>query len=378
MITGAVVHPVAVFPKPAIDPFVPHLYRMLTTAWVLATLTVIITAGSLWKYKVWWVRMFDLPRGQTMLFGVLAIILFVAVGAIDAARGWAIAFTAIAIAYQARKVFPYTFLAPVMARKGTPRDKQRRLSLLVANVLGPNRDAHLLLRLIERYDPDIILTLESNTWWEQALASVQRTRPHAIKIPLDNLYGMHCFSRLPLHDTIVRYLIEDDVPSIRTSIGLPSGDRITFHGLHPRPPAPGENATAIERDAELLIVAREIEQDPGTVIVAGDLNDVAWSTTSDLFRRTSGLLDPRRGRGFYNTFHAKVPFFRWPLDHIFHSADLALLRLERLPAFGSDHYPMFIELEYAPRRNNGEEDASPSAAEEKEVDERIEEGREKA
>ncbi|MCB0767154.1 MAG: endonuclease/exonuclease/phosphatase family protein [Flavobacteriales bacterium] len=350
---------------------------MLTTAWVLAALTVLVTAASLWNYKVWWVRMFDLPRGQTILLGMLAIVFFISDGAISSATGWAIAFTALAIAYQARKVFPYTFLAPVMARKGPPRDPQRRVSLLVANVLGTNRDARRLLKLIEQYDPDLILTLESDVWWEQALASVQSTRPHAIKIPLDNLYGMHCFSRHPLHDTVVRYLIEEDVPSIRTSIHLPSGDQITFHGLHPRPPAPGENATAIERDAELLIVAREIEKDPGTVIVAGDLNDVAWSTTSDLFRRTSGLLDPRRGRGFYNTFHAKVPFFRWPLDHIFHSADLALLRLERLPAFGSDHYPMFIELEYAPARNNGYEDEAPSTNEREEVDESIEEGREK-
>ncbi len=271
---------------------------MLTTAWVLAALTVLVTAASLWKYKVWWVRMFDLPRGQTIVLGALAIVLFISDGAISSVIGWAIAITTLAVAYQARKVFPYTFLAPVMARKGKPRDPQRRVSLLVANVLSTNRDAHRLLQLIQEYVPDTILTLESDAWWEEALSAVQATRPHAIKIPLDNLYGMHCFSRLPIRDTVVRSLIEEDVPSIRTGVVLPFGDVITFHGLHPRPPAPGENATAIERDAELLIVAREIEQDPGTVIVAGDLNDVAWSTTSDLFRRTSGLLDRGRGRGF--------------------------------------------------------------------------------
>ena len=92
-----------------------HLYPMLTTAWVLAALTVLVTAASLWNYKVWWVRMFDLPRGQVILLGVLAIVFFISDGAISSATGWAIAFTALAIAYQARKVFPYTFLAPVMA-----------------------------------------------------------------------------------------------------------------------------------------------------------------------------------------------------------------------------------------------------------------------
>ncbi len=51
----------------------------------------------------------------------------------------------------------------------------------------------------------------------------------------------------------------------------------------------------------------------------------------------------------YNTFHAHHWFLRWPLDHFFHSAHFRFVRLLRLPDIGSDHFPVFIELQYDPK-----------------------------
>jgi endonuclease/exonuclease/phosphatase (EEP) superfamily protein YafD len=106
------------------------------------------------------------------------------------------------------------------------------------------------------------------------------------------------------------------------------------------------------------------------VIVAGDLNDVAWSPTTRLFRKISGMLDPRVGRGMFNTFHAKYPFMRWPLDHLFHSDHFALVRMERLPTFGSDHFPILIELALVPGLEHHQEGLQADADDHREADEK--------
>ncbi len=45
-----------------------------------------------------------------------------------------------------------------------------------------------------------------------------------------------------------------------------------------------------------------------------------------------------------NTFHARIPLFRWPLDHLYHSPHFQLEEITRLPYIGSDHFPLYYRL----------------------------------
>jgi len=319
---------------------------------ILCALLLLATLLPLSRSPRWWVRALDFPRLQIATAGALLLAAeLLWLGPASPAMWALVLVTGACVLYQFWWILPYT---PLVAREvrsarrggqegqgGQPTD---RLRILGANVLATNRNADGLIALIRRYEPDIVVTLESNAWWEARLAVLEDVYRYTIKCPLENLYGMHVYSRLPLQDSALRFLVEDDIPSMHAHVVLPSGRRVQMHFLHPAPPSPTENEESTERDVELLLVARQVAGLQVPVIVAGDLNDVGWSATTRLFRKISGLLDPRIGRGMFNTFHAGYWFMRWPLDHLFHSRHFTLAFLKRLPAFGSDHFPVLVEL----------------------------------
>ena len=327
---------------------------------VLTLLMAAFTLLPLTRIRHWSVRIMDFPRLQLAALWAMLLIADLAVS--ELAFGLRVSLAVIAVAglvYQAHWIMPYTRLFPCESARTRQHDRQRQVRLLTANVLTSNHDSDKLLAIVEREQPDVLVTLESDDWWQQRLDvleadSEQYGYTHTLKCPLDNLYGMHVYSRLPLHDASIDFLVEEDVPSMHAQLELASGDRVRVHFLHPAPPSPTENDESSERDAELIIVARSVADSQQPVIVTGDLNDVAWSRTTRLFRKLSGLLDPRVGRGMFNTFHANIPLLRWPLDHLFHSEHFSVVRVARMEAFGSDHFPLLTELALTPAQDTGE------------------------
>ena len=328
---------------------------MINMYFVFLIVTVILSAFTLlplWRHEAWWVRSLDFPRLQLLVVALLLLLMEFLLLDLSQPFTWGLLVVAfLCLLYQAWWITPYTPLFPLEVKSATITDSQRKIRIITANVLTPNRNAKALIELVYEKMPDILVTMESDAWWQEKLDTLEPDYPHTIKCPLDNLYGMHVYSRLPLTDSHIEYLVESDIPSIHTLVSLPSGHKIRAHFLHPAPPSPTENEESSERDAELIIVAKSVAETDAPVIVTGDLNDVAWSETTRLFRKISGLLDPRVGRGMFNTFHANYWFIRFPLDHLFHSDHFTLSKIFRLPSFGSDHFALFTELVFEPGRD---------------------------
>lgn len=322
---------------------------------IIGALGCVLTVKPFFRNSNWFIRLGDFPRLQILLILTIALVLLVITFDYQSIFDYLFALgLLVSVIYQIQTILPFTiFHRKEVQDARLPDEDETNISLLIFNILMENRQFERVLKLIETYEPDVILLAEPNVWWQKKLARLYEKYPERVEYPLENHYGMMLFSRLPLHDTEIQFLIQDDVPSIHTQIRLKSGDDIALHGIHPRPPVPEESGRSIERDGELLLVGKAVRESNLPCIVAGDLNDAAWSRTTKLFKRVSGLLDPRVGRGFYNTFHARYPFFRLPLDHVFHSYHFRLIHLERINnSCGSDHFPIFIKLSYekdAPR-----------------------------
>jgi len=312
----------------------------------VATLCIVIaTVLPLSKNPHWVVRGLDFPRLQiALLAAVLLVVHFVFLDLHMPLVWLLITATASCFVWQLCWVLPYTLIWPNEVKTAKADDPDRQLSIITANVLQTNRNSDALIDLVSQYQPDILVTLESNQWWQDRLEVLATEMPHSVKCPLENLYGMHVYSKLPFSQEHIAYLVEEDIPSIHLCLELRSGDTVQMHFVHPAPPSPTENPESIERDAELITIARRVAESEQPVIVTGDLNDVAWSATTRLFRKISGLLDPRVGRGMFNTFHVSFPFLRWPLDHLFHSSHFTVKHIQRLPSIGSDHFSLFTKL----------------------------------
>ncbi|WP_367390458.1 endonuclease/exonuclease/phosphatase family protein [Lewinella sp. LCG006] len=293
----------------------------------------------------WLFNIFTYPRIQIICIQMVTVVI---VFATYGAEKWTIIFAVLMLTNVLlifRIIKPYTRLGKkeLLDLDDTVETKTT-LSLLIWNVYQFNQQYQPFIQLVKEKNPDLLLLCETNEWWTNQLQEIRDRYPYHQEVPLENTYGMCLYSRHPCNDVQVKSLVGEDVPSIRATITLEGQHQIAVFGIHPIPPYPAYSTSKAPKDAELLLIAQEVSAAKHPCIVFGDMNDVAWSNLTTAFQKISRLLDPRRGRGIMPTFHAKIPLMRIPIDQIFCSSDFRLIDIKRMPAMGSDHFPIFVTL----------------------------------
>lgn len=355
---------------------------MLVLVWLARGLAVVLFAGTVIPFLhtgSWLVRGFDFPRLQmAALCAGLALAIALVGGLSDWRREpwfW-MGLCVLLAAWHGTYVVRFTAMWPV----AVPDAEQTDLSLVVANLDFRNDDRAAALEVLQGLDADAYLLIEVDRAWLDALAPLRDAREHRLEAVRDEGLGIVLWSATPLRDAEIEHLVSDRRPSLHASLTI-HRRAVRLVGTHPTPPglskrhAEGRHDSRV-RDAELLLIAETVAEEPDRAwVVAGDFNDVAWSRTTSLFARRSGLLDPRVGRSLLNTYHARYTLLRYPLDHVFVSPGFRVGAFERVRIPGSDHFAVRVELELPESPEGAEPEGSES---QEEADAMIRQGEEDA
>ena len=296
----------------------------------------------------WYYNILDFPRLQYLILALVCLLVFTVLK-----YKWSLAAILLTSGLLATIVIQSIYILPYFIADKTVPDaekqavgQQNTVGIMTANVLITNKQAADFLQIVKNTDPDMLLVMEVDKWWVSQLEPLKNNYPYTMEYPTSNAYGMALYSRLPLENTSIKFLNHEDVPSFHARVVLPSGKAFIFHGVHPVAPVPSSKYpdNVGEEEVALLKIGKIVAKDSLPAIVAGDFNDVSWSHTSRLFGQEGNLNNVRIGRGLYNTFSAKSVIQRWPIDHYFVTKEFALLELERLQKFGSDHFPMYAKF----------------------------------
>lgn len=320
---------------------------------------ILVTLAPLHSSPHWTIRMWDFPRLQIFCiavvlsgFAALNAQYFLLLGLVPSA------------AYQWWWIHPYTPLGKIEIQTAT-YDPKTDITLLFANVEMTNPDRKRIGEVISDLNPDAVLLLETDQEWLDDLNPVLEQFENVFTEPRDNYYGMAFATNLHVRSVEFVYITTDNTPTLLAELETGFGDAFRVIGLHPKPPVPGEDTTA--RDDQLTYAARFGKVEDMDLVVMGDFNDVVWSKQSRYFRLVGQYLDPRYGRGFISSFHAKYPFLRFPIDHFFVTEGVVVSEFRRGPAIGSDHFPMIARVRFDRKLAKSLNSPSPKNSEEEDA-----------
>ena len=178
---------------------------------IITAALAILTILPISRHEAWWIRGLDFPRLQLFLIALTVLALELLLLDLSRLQSWTLVFAASAcLIYQAWWIAPYTRLFPKEVNHANSSGQYGKIRIMTANVLMTNRNAQTFLTLVHESQPDILVTLETDLWWQSQLDSLENEYPYTIKCPLDNLYGMHVYSRLPMKNSQTEFLVEPD------------------------------------------------------------------------------------------------------------------------------------------------------------------------
>ncbi len=280
-------------------------------------------------------RLVDLASHFMMQYAVAAVVLFV-MGLLFKSPRYVLALLALLFCVSAFHLLPYLPLAK-------PAPAGEALKIMQVNVLFINKNPALLNALIEKEQPDIVVSSETPPVFAEMFATLKPDYPwqdiHAQK---GNPRGLGVISKRKLGHAERTHFDHKGVPSQIFTITLGSQD-ITFVSIHPFTPT--ENIE--RRDNEFRLIAERYKKTHvDHLVVLGDFNATPYCAAYKQLVKSLNLANARDGFGIYPSWPTffPTPFLRIPIDHVLVSDTIAVHNFRTLTPVGSDHLPTLTDI----------------------------------
>ena len=297
---------------------------------LLAALGVLAATAAALAAKTWWI--FDLFAHFKLQYAALLLVLTGALLALGRRR-----FAALTALCLLPNVWPLAAYWAAVAPASPAVAEVDRIKLMSVNVEWRNRSAARLLDMIRDEAPDAVLVVEYTAEWRERLGPIFADYPHRVELDGGRAFGIALLSRAPLKN--VQPFKLESTPAIDATLVTARGELLLI-GVHLLPPT--RAAWAAERARQLDALAERAQRIDGALAIAGDFNLSAYSPHFSGLLRTAGLRDSRAMPGI--TWPSFLPLLGIPIDHCIVSDEVGVAAFRRLPAFGSDHYPIVVEL----------------------------------
>lgn len=236
-------------------------------------------------------------------------------------------------------IAPWYFPLPMAPEAGPP------LRVMVSNVLSENRSYDAFFELVQREQPDVLVTLEVRDEWARELSDLDQILPYSVIEPREDNFGIAIYSKQPLDDVALVNWAEtlEGVPSITAQIDW-QGQWIELVATHPLPPI--SQVFFEGRNDHLRSLSRYVRDLNRPTIVLGDLNTTMWSPFYQSLVRKAKLKNTREGFGVQPTWPSKfpLPLLQIPIDHVLVSQDFTVLDSRSRRVLGSDHAAMLADV----------------------------------
>ncbi len=230
------------------------------------------------------------------------------------------------------QIIPYYQASTATAASGPS------IKVFSSNFLMTNDDFETIKTVIAKEKPDTILILEADYAWREQKKMFEAEYPYITISEKNGSFGIVMASKYPVeykHFTLAGY------EALEADLNV-NGSPFRIIGVHPFPPSRADLAEIHNQQYTELIT--KINSGNLPTAVMGDFNSSPWSPWFEKLLAETKLKDAAIGFGIINTWNAKIPLLKIPIDHILTSPAIETINFHRGEDINSDHYPIVATL----------------------------------